>query len=850
MKKLLVCLMACLWLSLGMNANTWRLNYKDGQAGWSWKQQDMQPVDGVWQCTVNVKDFNLQVQEMNGQQVVNTYTTNQTTVGTALPLVGCDGDGQYWNIDKTDYKVTVNPDTKTVKFETAGQPAPATYELHGQITGNSNWESTPMQDNGDGSWSLTRDFVTGAFGIKKVQDNQQTGWYGWSALTTPADNCENADSNIRLATAGNYTVTFNTATQSISVKANGTVVTPTVPTLYVTGKNVQGATDEWNPEHPLEVTLGDDGYVFNAAGEFKISTAKGPWDTFNGGNITLDGDWNKGKASLKKAQGGNIKASDDMLTFTVNADMTQISYPYNQQEDHYTYKIAGTFNSWNRVDMTSRDDKWVYELESLNCEFGLEEYNNGVKTSWLWCADADNYNIAPGQTSDVARESAGGHNWKIEHEGRGYIILDPTAMTLAVVGADDLATYDLYGNFLTGSEDEDNAVSLDKQQDGTWTAKGIVVKPDTHLVVRRLDDKGNVTDTYRVTYAEYEGYNKDFLYIGAVSTRGIYPARPVIADNDKASHSRVTLDGKFDFTFDPARTDGDIQGALTVEDYNEYFEEEALTIYFDTNGVGDNPCGHATAWTSVNCYAWDITMGAYQNAPFPGQQMQPVEGKEGVYMIRLARKYDGIIFSAGGNGQSRDIANPVNGYIYDHCGNNRPYAESREVFDGQPATLHVSTDIFHYLTLNALDNGTHHIAGRVAVETSAAGNEKFKIYFEVPAGQTVHVTHVVDSERHLAPALYADATRWASRTDGTYVEVPAGTGTITYVDQDANGVQGPQRTATYDVNPVITGVEDITVDDGTCTWYTLQGVPADASALTPGIYICRRGNTNSKVTVR
>ena len=120
----------------------------------------------------------------------------------------------YTNSEIAEATYTINSTT----------PTTYTYALHGQITGNTQWESTAMTDEGNGIWSLTRNFVKGEFGIKEMDANGQVanGWLGWSLIGDPKDNCEaGSGSNIKLTADGNYTISFNTTTRKITVKENG-----------------------------------------------------------------------------------------------------------------------------------------------------------------------------------------------------------------------------------------------------------------------------------------------------------------------------------------------------------------------------------------------------------------------------------------------------------------------------------------------------------------------------------------------------------------------------------------------------------------------------------------------------
>ena len=54
-----------------------------------------------------------------------------------------------------------------------------------------------------------------------------------------------------------------------------------------------------------------------------------------------------------------------------------------------------------------------------------------------------------------------------------------------------------------------------------------------------------------------------------------------------------------------------------------------------------------------------------------------------------------------------------------------------------------------------------------------------------------------------------------------------------------------------DGNGTTTGIDEIVTDAGEpAEYYSLSGLPVDASALTPGLYIVRRGNTVTKELVK
>ena len=151
------------------------------------------------------------------------------------------------------YTFRFNPTENKVEMQTySGEIHDViAYAIHGQITGNQGWASTDLEEGEDGVWSLTRDFVTGNFGIKKMINGSQpseNGWFAYSCLGEPKDNCESAgtDGNIKLTAAGNYTISFDPATTKITVKFNGGSVEPPVDDFNGWYVHLSGSFNKWD----------------------------------------------------------------------------------------------------------------------------------------------------------------------------------------------------------------------------------------------------------------------------------------------------------------------------------------------------------------------------------------------------------------------------------------------------------------------------------------------------------------------------------------------------------------------------------------------------------------------------
>lgn len=159
-------------------------------------------------------------------------TVSETTTIRAIAVK----DG-YTNSEIAEATYTINSTT----------PTNYTYALHGQITGEPNWKSTLMTNEGNGIWSLTGNFVVVEFGIRKMDaDGNQVDWLGSPYIGSPADNCVQSGSNIKLTVAGNYTISFNTKTEKITVTKNSTSIGK-IP-VYPAGVNSETELSAYNFE--------------------------------------------------------------------------------------------------------------------------------------------------------------------------------------------------------------------------------------------------------------------------------------------------------------------------------------------------------------------------------------------------------------------------------------------------------------------------------------------------------------------------------------------------------------------------------------------------------------------------
>ena len=260
------------------DGNSFAVNMTDmkGKASYCLLETSIWDGDGiglyVWDNSANVE---LKFVGGNNTKHVYLYTSNNNTSGT-IYFKRCEAGkpdkiknefsstyekGAYYYTTGESSGTKAN-DVKTyqdIVWPEKPTPTNYTYALHGQITGNTQWESTAMTDEGNGIWSLTLDFVAGDFGIRQMNaDGGQTGWFGWDKLDkSSADNCVQSGNNIKLTEAGNYTISFNTKTEKITVTKNSTSIgkIPVYPAGVNSETELSAYDFEANPVYYLLSTI-------------------------------------------------------------------------------------------------------------------------------------------------------------------------------------------------------------------------------------------------------------------------------------------------------------------------------------------------------------------------------------------------------------------------------------------------------------------------------------------------------------------------------------------------------------------------------------------------------------------
>lgn len=323
-------------------------------------------------------------------------------------------------------------------------------------------------------------------------------------------------------------------------------------TLYVTGGSVTDAPAAWNPENPLVVNEANGVYTFKASGGFKISTAKGNWDTFNGGAMCLDGDWNKATttatANLKTGSGDITPPLDGTeISYEVSADFKTIKATlpdgktFGDKVD-YSYALHGQITGntdWESITMAENNGVWEWTGTVVAGDFGIKKLSpDGTQAAWI---SADG--TATVSAAGVYAAKVGGTDWSSTLAGEYTFSFNPETMKLTITAQGTVpptpdpdptpsVKYALHGQ-ITG--DPNWASTLLTETDGKWVWTGKIVAGD--FGIKKMDaDFNQIGWINAATDADKN-----------ISAEGTYNASASGVGNWSN-----TLEGNYTLTFDPA----------------------------------------------------------------------------------------------------------------------------------------------------------------------------------------------------------------------------------------------------------------------------------------------------------
>lgn len=358
-------------------------------------------------------------------------------------------------------------------------------------------------------------------------------------------------------------------------------------TIYVTGGNVTGAPAAWNPENPLQVELANGVYTFKAEGGFKISTAKGGWDSdFNPNAKTLDGSWNKATTTAT----ANLKAGKDditapmdgvEITYEVASDLSTIKATLPEGSSFgdpvaHTYALHGQLgdgSSWQTTAMTENNGAWEWTGTVVAGEFGIQEQTNGKQTAWISAKGTTAVN-AVGEYAAMYY----GSNWESSLAGEYTFSFNPTTMKLTITGQgttpdpdpdpQPTVRYALHGT-ITGDPTWASVELNENSGKYEWTG-GVVAG---EFGIKIMDQSGEQTGWINAPSADE----------ATISAEGTYNTSA-----SGASNWSSTLEGNYTFSFDPTAN------TLTITKYEGDIE---IVKSYAFKGTITN--GESTEWIST-----------------------------------------------------------------------------------------------------------------------------------------------------------------------------------------------------------------------------------------------------------
>ena len=206
--------------------------------------------DGVWSASKEISACDFGIRELsNGSQ--SSWISSAGAAAVVLDTdIACQVNGTNFSIAAGTYTFAFNPTAMTLKVTGEGdepdpQPQPTNpFQLHGQITGNPDWETIDLVKNETtGNWEYTGSFVAGVFGLREVDGSAYGKWIGGAATITEADKAysfvdgDNSTSTLE----GNFTFVYNPTAKTVTFVPAGDI--EEVITYALRGTIVTG---EWN----------------------------------------------------------------------------------------------------------------------------------------------------------------------------------------------------------------------------------------------------------------------------------------------------------------------------------------------------------------------------------------------------------------------------------------------------------------------------------------------------------------------------------------------------------------------------------------------------------------------------
>ena len=365
--------------------------------------------------------------------------------------------------------------------------------------------------------------------------------------------------------------------------------------LYAVGGSA--ALGSWNPENPAEFTFANGVYTLEldkTSTSFKISTAKGSWDTFNAGNLTPNAAIQNGvavKLSVNK-DGGDISLpwagawtiTVDLTAMTFKA-VTETPEPAPSYEPLYMVGYNGTWDPANPTEIPYNADKGVYfragvEFTNTTCKISRAKGTWDQFNAKGMCSSND-ATIKIGVPGSLYLQYCG--NIPIEATGTYDLTIDLVNKTMLLEGSSAATTLPdvlfLCGNLVDANWDPsfDGAILDPTDEEGVYFASEIELAPEgtnTHCYF-----------SFNTTTGSWDDVNKAARF-GAASSDELISAGQTATVTNGGSNPNAwqILPGIYNFTVNLNEMTLLVEAVATGIESIEA-DENAPAVYYNLQGI-------------------------------------------------------------------------------------------------------------------------------------------------------------------------------------------------------------------------------------------------------------------------
>ena len=352
--------------------------------------------------------------------------------------------------------------------------------------------------------------------------------------------------------------------------------------LYVTGNDVTGQPAAWNPGNPLEVQLENGTYTFKATGNFKMSTAKGTWDTFNGSVKALGGAWTKATATatntlVSKGEDINAPMSGVEITYTVDEAISTITatlpegMTFGDAPAKDFYLIGPAFCEWNLKQADYKMTPKGNNVYTYDCPNGI----NGE-----WKINDGTWDLGFGQGESGMPTVGKVYNLSSNGGAADLKSTITEAVTITFTYVDGGQS-----TLLISKQGDDPTPPTPPTDEFTYKLNSSITGNPTWEAIDLTDNNGKWEYTGTLVAGEFgfQKFDKDgkqVAWLAADDDANVTEAGKAYGVKDGGTNFSSMLEGNYTLSFDPAamtvtftKYDGPIDEVVTYALNGQIFEE-------------------------------------------------------------------------------------------------------------------------------------------------------------------------------------------------------------------------------------------------------------------------------------